>query len=53
MIDLPWVAAVYWIALALVQSALQAIFHTALYRYARDGQVQGFRTEVLESAMGR
>ena len=47
------IAVVYWIALALVQSALQAIFQTALYLYARDGQVQGFRTEVLESAMGK
>lgn len=43
---------IYLIVLALIQSALQAIFQTALYLYARDGQVQGFRTEVLESAMG-
>jgi hypothetical protein len=45
-------AAIYWVALALVQSALQAIFQTALYLYARDGQVQGFRTEVLSGALG-
>ncbi len=47
-------AAIYLIALALVQSALQAIFQTALYLYARDGQVPaGFHAEVLESAMRR
>lgn len=45
-------AVIYWIVLALIQSALQAIFQTALYLYARDGQVQGFRTEVLQGAMG-
>lgn len=47
------VAVIYWIALALVQSALQAIFQTALYLYARDGQVpEGFRGEVLGNALG-
>jgi hypothetical protein len=47
-------AAIYLITLGLIQSALQAIFQTALYLYARDGQVpEGFRAEVLESAMGR
>ncbi len=46
-------AVIYLIALALVQSALQAIFQTALYLYARDGQVpEGFRAEVLGSALG-
>ena len=45
------VAAVYLIVLALIQSALQAIFQTALYLYARDGRVEGFRTEVLDSAL--
>jgi len=46
-------AAIYLIVLALVQSALQAIFQTALYLYARDGHVPaGFRAEVLESALG-
>jgi hypothetical protein len=47
-------AAVYLIGLALVQSALQAIFQTALYLYARDGQVpEGFHAEVLEGALRR
>jgi hypothetical protein len=42
----------YLIVLALVQSALQAIFQTALYLYARDGQVpEGFRAGVLEGAL--
>ncbi len=45
-------AVVYLIVLALVQSALQAIFQTALYLYARDGQVPpGFHAEVLGTAM--
>ena len=43
---------VYLLVLALVQSALQAIFQTALYLYARDGQVpEGFRAEVLSGAL--
>jgi hypothetical protein len=46
------VAVIYLITLALVQSALQSIFQTALYIYARNGQVpEGFRAEVLGSAM--
>lgn len=45
-------AAIYLIVLSLVQSALQAIFQTALYLYARDGQVpSGFRSEVLNGAL--
>ena len=45
-------AVIYLIVLALVQSALQAIFQTALYLYARDGQVPpGFHAEVLGTAM--
>jgi hypothetical protein len=45
-------AAIYLIVLALVQSALQAIFQTALYLYARDGRVpEGFRAEVLGNAL--
>lgn len=46
------VAAVYLITLALVQSALQAIFQTALYLYARDGRVEGFDTSTLQSSLG-
>ncbi|HTV43250.1 MAG TPA: DUF6159 family protein [Candidatus Sulfotelmatobacter sp.] len=43
---------VYLILLSLIQSALQAIFQTALYLYARDGIVpQGFHEEVLGSAL--
>jgi hypothetical protein len=45
-------AAIYLILLSLIQSALQSIFQTALYLYARDGQVEGFRTEMLQNAMG-
>jgi hypothetical protein len=45
-------AIVYFILLALIQSALQAIFQTALYLYARDGVVpQGFDPDVLGSAL--
>ncbi len=45
-------AVIYLIVLALVQSALQAIFQTALYLYARDGQVPpGFHADVLGTAM--
>lgn len=45
-------AAVYLLTLALIQSALQAIFQTALYLYARDGQVPaGFRAEALAGAL--
>jgi hypothetical protein len=45
-------AVVYLIVLALVQSALQAIFQTALYLYARDGVVpDGFNADVLGTAL--
>ena len=45
-------AAIYLIVLALVQSALQAIFQAALYFYARNGQVpEGFQEEFLRGAM--
>ena len=46
------VAAVYLMVLALIHSALQAIFQTALYLYAKGEQVQGFDTDVLQGAMG-
>ncbi len=46
-------AVAYLIVLSLIHSALQAIFQTALYLYARDGQVpEGFRPEVFENALG-
>ena len=45
-------AIVYWILLSLIHTALQAIFQTALYLYARDGVVpQGFHEEVLGTAL--
>jgi hypothetical protein len=45
-------AVVYFILLSLIQSALQAIFQTALYLYARDGVVpQGFHEETLGTAL--
>jgi hypothetical protein len=44
-------AVAYLIVLSLIQSALQAIFQTALYLYARDGQVPpGFHEDVLSTA---
>jgi hypothetical protein len=46
------VAVIYLLMLALIQSALQSIFQTALYLYARDGKVPaGFHAEVLEGAL--
>jgi Family of unknown function (DUF6159) len=46
--------AAYLIGLALVQSALQAIFQAALYQYARNGRVpEGFQAEFLENAISR
>jgi Family of unknown function (DUF6159) len=45
-------AAVYLTGLALIQSALQAIFQAALYLYARDGLVApGFEEGLLINAM--
>jgi hypothetical protein len=47
-------AAVYLTGLALIQSALQAIFQAALYLYARDGLVApGFEEGLLTNAMIR
>jgi len=46
------VAILYIIGLTLVQSALQAIFQTALYLYARDGKAPlGFENAGLEHAV--
>src|SRR5258707_11461711 len=43
---------IYLVVLGLVQSALQAIFQSALFLYARDGQVPpGFEADVLGNAM--
>ncbi len=47
-------AAAYLTGLALIQSALQAIFQSALYLYARDGRVApGFEEGLLTNAMVR
>jgi hypothetical protein len=46
-------AVIYWILLGMFQSALQTIFQTALYLYARDGEVQGFQAEMLEDALSK
>jgi hypothetical protein len=46
------IAIVYFILLALIQSALEAIFQAALYLYARNGQVpDGFDKELLSGAL--
>jgi len=43
---------VYIIVLALIQSALQAVFQAAVYLYARDGETpQGFDSGLLRDAM--
>ncbi len=45
-------AVVYIIVLALIQSALQAVFQAAVYLYARDGETpQGFEAGLLGEAM--
>jgi hypothetical protein len=44
----------YFILLALVQSALEAIFQTAIYYYARNNQVPaGFDESVLQNAIAQ
>jgi hypothetical protein len=46
------IAVIYILVVALIQSALQAIFQTAIYLYAKNGQVpEGFDTELLDEAM--
>jgi hypothetical protein len=46
-------AVVYFLVIALVQSALQGIFQAALYLYVRDGSApEGFETEALQSSIG-
>jgi cytochrome c biogenesis protein CcdA len=45
-------AAAYLIGLGLIQSALQAIFQSALYMYVRNGQVPpGFQADLLDNAI--
>ncbi len=45
-------AVVYFLLIALVQSALQGIFQAALYLYMRDGTApEGFETEALRASI--
>jgi hypothetical protein len=45
-------AVIYILVIALIQSALQAIFQTAVYLYARGGEVPvGFAPELLANSM--
>ena len=47
-------AVVYFIVLSLIQSALQVIFQTALYYYAKNGTAPaGFDTATLGGAIGQ
>jgi hypothetical protein len=46
------IGVIYIIVVALIQSALQAIFQAALYFYAREGQAPaGFDTQTLEDSL--
>lgn len=46
------IGVIYLLVVSLIQSALQAIFQTAIYLYAKNGQVpEGFDTELLDEAM--
>jgi hypothetical protein len=45
-------AVIYMVAIALIQSTLQAIFQAAVYSYVRNGQAPpGFRAELLRNSM--
>ncbi len=45
-------AVIYIVGLALVQSALQTIFQTAVFLYARDNKVpEGFQEQMLQDSM--
>jgi hypothetical protein len=47
------VAVLYFLGIALAQSALQGIFQAALYLYMRDGEApDGFETDVLQASIG-
>ena len=46
-------AVVYFLVIALIQSALQGIFQAALYLYVRDGAApEGFESEALRASIG-
>jgi hypothetical protein len=48
------VAVLYFIGIALAQSALQGIFQAALYLYMRDGEApDGFEVGALQASIGR
>jgi len=48
------VAVLYFIGIALAQSALQGIFQAALYLYMRDGEApDGFEAGALQASIGR
>jgi hypothetical protein len=47
------VSVLYFIAIALAQSALQGIFQAALYLYMRDGEApEGFEASALQASIG-
>jgi len=47
------VSIVYFVGIALAQSALQGIFQAALYLYMRDGQApEGFEADALQASIG-
>jgi len=49
-----FVGIIYFLLLALVQSALETIFQTAVYLYARNNEIPpGFHEELLKNAMVR
>jgi hypothetical protein len=46
------IGVIYLLVVALIQSALQAIFQTVIYLYAKDGNIpEGFDSELLDDAM--
>ena len=52
LVSLFFLAAIYFITLALVQSTLQTIFQAALYLYSRNGQApQGFSEDLLNNSI--
>ncbi len=52
LVSLFFLAAIYFITLALVQSTLQTIFQAALYLYSRNGQSpQGFSEDLLNNSI--
>jgi hypothetical protein len=53
MLSTAGLSAIYLIGLGVIHSVLRGIFKTALYLYARDGEVPaGFQLEMLRNAIG-